>query len=121
MPYLMQMNVRAKGWELGSKTMVFGRGEDADIRIEDDAMSRKHFAIEFANGGHKVTDLDSANGTRLNENKVKTKALEAGDIIAAGNSKFCYEIGMSTMINQSEGKRGQSIKSELQDIYKQFE
>ena len=124
MPYLMHMNekgIATEGWELGRKTMVFGRGEDVDVRIDDETMSRRHFAIEFKDKGHEVTDLESGNGTRLNNVKVQNKALAAGDVIQAGQSLFRYDVGMSTMINQAEDKSGRTIRSQLKDLYSQFE
>ena len=124
MPYLMQIDddgTMPQGWELEKNITVFGRGEDADVQIKDDTMSRKHFAIECKDGDYKVTDLESVNGIRHNNSKVKTGILAPGDIIEAGCSKFSYDIGMSTMINQAQDESGRDIKSELKDIYKQFE
>jgi len=124
MPYLMQMDDNedmTRSWELGNETMIFGRSEDADIQIEDETMSPKHFAIQSKDGGHEVRDLEGGSGTRLNDGEIKSQALAATDIIEAGSTKFYYDVGMSTMINKAEEETGRTIKSELQDIYKQFE
>ena len=124
MPYLMQQDQRGvtvQGWELGPTTKVFGRGEEADMQIADDAMSRKHFAIEFQDGGHQVVDQNSTNGTRLNDERVRAKRLKAGDVIRAGNTKFVYDIGTSTMIKEVEKESGRDIRSELHDIYKKLD
>lgn len=124
MPYLMQMRengVVAQGWELSKQPMTFGRGEDVDVCLDDQAMSRTHFVIEFVDDVHQVRDLGSSNGLLVNGGKVKATPLTAGDLIKAGGTTFRYDIGMATMINQAENLSGRSIKNELKDIYKQFE
>lgn len=55
---------RIKYMESGERLIV-GRGEDADIEIDNDYISRKHFAIEKAGLSYAVTDLGSMNGTKF--------------------------------------------------------
>lgn len=124
MPYLMQMDdkgVMAQGWELGESTKVFGRDDQADVTIGDAAMSRKHFAVTFREGRHEITDLSSSNGIRLNGDYVTNTALRAGDVIEAGKTKFYYDIGMDTMINQDGGQLGRNVQNELRDLYAELE
>ena len=44
---------------------VIGRGTDADIRLEDDMISRKHCELSWDGNRMTVRDLDSTNGTFL--------------------------------------------------------
>lgn len=49
---------------IGSAPMVIGRGKDADIRVNDEMMSRRHLEIRpYRNNGVKIRDLGSTNGT----------------------------------------------------------
>ena len=124
MPYLMQMDgkgVMAQGWELSESTMVFGRGEDADITIPDGAMSRRHFVISFRGGQHEVTDLESANGILVNDDQTAIDTLKAGDVIQAGKTKFYYDVGMQTMVAQQAGRVGSSVKNELKELFDELE
>ena len=63
--------------------LVIGRSEEADIRIDDASVSRKHAVLELADGELRIEDLGSANGT-----KVGGRKLAAGEAvtIALGES-----------------------------------
>ncbi len=59
---------------------------DADIRIRDMTISKRHASLE-ASGGHIVfKDLDSTNGSIVNGKEVKEIELLGGDIIQLGNT-----------------------------------
>ena len=45
--------------------IIIGRGEDATLRIDDPGLSRRHALLEQGEGGWRVTDLASRNGTLL--------------------------------------------------------
>lgn len=68
-------------------SVIVGRSEIADLRIEDSMMSRQHFAIEKNEEVLAVVDLDSVNGTFVNGVKIGSRTfLNSGDRITAGNS-----------------------------------
>jgi diguanylate cyclase (GGDEF)-like protein len=72
---------------------VIGRGTQATIHMSDDGVSRRHARIVMANGVLRVEDLDSANGTFINGEKVTSHALQDGDKIQFGSTtilKFTY-------------------------------
>lgn len=66
--------------------------EGADLAVEDAQMSRTHFEIDLSDGFHILRDLDSRNGTYLNNDptRVGEKVLMAGDVITAGASLFVF-------------------------------
>src|SRR5690349_15681167 len=53
----------AKRWELGDEPIAVGRGELANVVINDATLSRRHFLIEPENGSYFIKDLASQNGT----------------------------------------------------------
>ena len=57
--------------------LVIGRSEEADIRINDGSVSRKHAVLHLAAGELRIEDLGSANGT-----KVGGRKLAAGESVA---------------------------------------
>lgn len=70
-----------------------GRADDADLRIADDCVSRKHARIGAApsQGGTALTvrDLGSANGTFVNGERILSDHLLApGDLIEIGNTRI---------------------------------
>src|SRR5690349_12029146 len=65
--------------------VVIGRASDADIRLNDDDISRRHARLTVAkNGDVTITDLGSTNGTYVNAAKILEQALHDGDKIQLG-------------------------------------
>lgn len=67
-----------------------GRESVCDLQIKNIAVSRKHCRIVCEGEWFVVEDLDSHNGTFVNELPVKKRRLEHGDRIRAGNALFMF-------------------------------
>ncbi len=62
-----------------------GRDETADISLQDPEMSRRHVRISWQDGGYILEDLNSTNGTFLNDTRVTAaQRLSPGDKIRMG-------------------------------------
>jgi len=70
-----------------------GRGIDADVPIGSDAVSRRHAMLEHRETGWVVIDLDSTNGTWVNDLSVTEAMLASGDNIQVGDTIFKYLAG----------------------------
>ena len=87
---------RAAGrlYRLNEAHMVVGRGSDAQIRIEDEGISRRHIEFVVGHAGQvMVRDLGSLNGTFVNGEKKAEHYLADGDRISIGSTtilKFSY-------------------------------
>lgn len=62
-------------------TMVLGRSEKCDLVVNDEHMSRRHAEINLRDGVLRIIDLNSSNGTRVNNVKITEKVLKPGDKI----------------------------------------
>jgi two-component system, cell cycle response regulator len=60
---------------------VIGRASDADIRVQDDGVSRRHSKIVQASGEVWIEDMGSANGTYIEDSRVERRLLRDGDKI----------------------------------------
>ncbi|MCX5746714.1 MAG: GGDEF domain-containing protein [Proteobacteria bacterium] len=72
---------------------VLGRGLEADVRLIEAKMSRKHCRVVIENGETFIEDLGSANGTYVNGARIARKKLSDGDKIQVGETtilKFTY-------------------------------
>jgi FHA domain-containing protein len=69
---------------------VLGRGTDADIRLPDTGVSRKHADVQLEGGTVTVEDLGSTNGTLVNGRRVGRQDLADGDVIRIGHSVLVY-------------------------------
>jgi hypothetical protein len=72
--------------------VVLGRGDHAQIRLDDPYASARHAHI-FAQGGIlAIEDLGSTNGTYLNEELLETpRPLHPGDRVRIGDSELSFE------------------------------
>jgi hypothetical protein len=71
---------------------VLGRGDAAEIRLDDPYASSRHARIVLQGGVVVVEDLGSTNGTYLNEELLQGLApLHHGDRVRIGDSEFTYE------------------------------
>jgi hypothetical protein len=68
--------------------IVIGRAKEADLRLGDPNVSRRHAAIYVEDGVVMVEDLDSTNGTLVNGYPVSTTRLDENDILNIGNCKM---------------------------------
>ena len=82
-PYLIIISGHHVGklFHLDSDEMVAGRTPDCGIWIEDNAISRKHFRIQRTGGTFIIEDLNSTNGTYINNRRVASAILKSGDKI----------------------------------------
>lgn len=62
-----------KTLELEGETLTFGRGEKADVQIEDLSLARVHFRLSFEAGRWWVEDLESPAGTWLDDAQLRSK------------------------------------------------
>lgn len=64
---------------------IVGRGEEADLRLSEITVSRRHASVRLDGHTVVVSDLDSANGTFVNGERIfeGTRA-EDGDLIRFG-------------------------------------
>jgi len=70
--------------ELVPATISFGKAEENDIFLEDEAISSYHGNFSYLSGKYIVTDLDSTNGTKINGQKITKHSLKDGDKISVG-------------------------------------
>jgi len=77
-------------FELDRESCVVGRGPGVDLALEDTAISRQHAAFELTAGGHRVRDLGSTNGVRVNGAPVDVADLKHGDRVGLGEHVLQY-------------------------------
>ncbi len=87
-----RLEVGGQGYPLVRAITVLGRGTDADIRVEDPGVSRKHCEIVVGTPA-VVRDLNSTNGTFVNGQKVSEVALEDGAVVKIGGTSLVYRSG----------------------------
>ncbi|HWC79927.1 MAG TPA: DUF3662 and FHA domain-containing protein [Pseudonocardiaceae bacterium] len=69
---------------------VVGRGQDADFRLPDTGVSRRHLEITWDGQSAMLADLGSTNGSTVNGQAVQTWQLADGDVIRIGHSSLVF-------------------------------
>jgi pSer/pThr/pTyr-binding forkhead associated (FHA) protein len=71
---------------------ILGRGDGADIRLDDPFASSRHARLVPQGGVIVLEDLGSTNGTFLNDELVQgPQPLHPGDRVRIGDSEFTYQ------------------------------
>jgi pSer/pThr/pTyr-binding forkhead associated (FHA) protein len=76
--------------ELRKAVTHLGRGFSADLRIEDQSVSRRHAVLVDRSGGVRILDDRSANGTFVNGRRVTEATLRDRDVIRLGRVVLVY-------------------------------
>ncbi|PKQ28575.1 MAG: hypothetical protein CVT63_01970 [Candidatus Anoxymicrobium japonicum] len=77
-------------FDLGRKVAQIGRIADNDIVLPDPNVSRVHARVEWRDGAYFVSDLESTNGTWVNEERVSGKKLQENDVIRLGSTRLIF-------------------------------
>ncbi|MEE2903390.1 MAG: FHA domain-containing protein [Myxococcota bacterium] len=101
---------------LQSGENIIGRLEDCDVPVLHESISRQHARISLRTGETIVEDLQSSNGTFVNDEKVKESGLSNFDLLKVGNVEFRLELpaqyqGASRSIKKllPKGKRANKV------------
>jgi anti-sigma regulatory factor (Ser/Thr protein kinase) len=70
--------------------LVLGRGKGVDLLLLDPSISREHSSVYPEGEEYILEDLDSANGTFVNDEPVTRKILEEGDLIRLGTKLIIF-------------------------------
>lgn len=82
--------------------IVVGRSPEAEVRIEDEAVSWNHLEIELRGEVLMATDLDSRNGTALNGEPLdRPRRLGDGDTLIVGDHRLEISTGSVTPVGET--------------------
>jgi two-component system, cell cycle response regulator len=80
-------------YKITAESTVIGRGQQADIQVIDEGISRRHAEIVHEGDHIVIRDLGSTNGTYCNGDKIGEHHLSDGDKIQVGSTtilKFTF-------------------------------
>lgn len=82
---------KGKTYYLNRNRTFFGRGTDNDVVLLDIAVSRRHARIDRHVEGFRLVDLQSSNGSQVNERRITEAELFDGDVVQLGESPMTFE------------------------------
>jgi diguanylate cyclase len=87
---------------LGTQPLECGRALDTGLPLDDDAASRRHARFAWTGSGFVVRDLESTNGTWVNDDSVVERILRDGDQIKVGRTIFKFIYGGNIELSYHE-------------------
>lgn len=91
--WIVALNGDHKGedFRLKAGKNVIGTASDCDIVLTDKKVSRKHCTIRYEGGEFQIADLDSSNGSFVNEDRIQKHDLIDNDILKLGDIQFKFK------------------------------
>ena len=105
-PRLTAISGRLKGsvFTIEALPVVIGRDTTATLCIADASVSRRHSQIQKEAEQFVIQDLESLNGTFINDVPVKQRKLQHGDRVRIGDSQFIF------LLQDSDIKSGNAVR-----------
>jgi diguanylate cyclase (GGDEF)-like protein len=82
-----------KRFPLDKKEIILGRGADSDVQVDRDSVSRRHARLFREGSTWMVEDLQSTNGSYVNDVPVQRSALRDNDFLKIGAAIFKFLTG----------------------------
>jgi len=70
---------------------TIGRSRDSSVSIPHRSVSKTHLELERTSAGYSFRDLESKNGTFLNEERRQNGVLRDGDVIRVGKVRITFK------------------------------
>lgn len=107
---LMFENRLVKEVPIGSRPVTIGRSPDNDLPVDNLAVSNHHARVYYEGGRLVVEDLDSLNGTFVNDLRVERATLHDGDAIWIGKHHIKVDATADTAIPWDTGRKAAAPK-----------
>lgn len=106
MPVLRVRNGPDKGrtYEITDEPITVGRDSSETIQILDQGASRRHSEVFRVGEMCFIRDLESKNGTFVNDERISEELLQVGDKIRIGNTIFVFDEGGASMEAKAAGR-----------------
>ena len=91
-----------KRLQLGTAPFEIGRSARNDLPIDQESVSRHHARLTFDGTDYWVQDLNSTNGTYVNDDLVREQRLHDGDQIHVGRSILKFMTGENVELQYHE-------------------
>jgi hypothetical protein len=97
--WLPTLEVNGQRYLLKVGQTSVGRDASAEIQVQDNGLSRQHFAIIWDGRNAAAKDLGSTNGTFVAGRKITEVAISADTQIQAGSNTFVFKVVARTVNN----------------------
>lgn len=86
------VEVNGSRHSVGRSGLVIGRGTEADLRISDPGVSRRHVQFSVDASGVSVRDLGSTNGMSVDGQRLSRGPVRDGSVVKIGNTTLTVHV-----------------------------
>lgn len=83
---------KARGGVFGKGRLLLGRTESCDLIVNHDAISAVHAVLEITDNKVMLYDMNSTNGTYINDAKIIAKEIHVGDFFRLADVEFEFQV-----------------------------
>jgi len=87
---VVTLTVAGRTHEITEPSVILGRSREADVRVADVNVSRKHAELRQEGAGYWIVDLGSTNGLEVNGKRTDRSRVRDGDRITMGSTEIVF-------------------------------
>lgn len=91
---VVTLTVAGRKHEITKPRVVLGRSREADVRVADVNVSRRHAELRQEGAGYWIVDLGSTNGLELNGKRTDRARVRDGDRITMGSTEIVFGLSL---------------------------
>lgn len=80
-----------RDFKIAKRKVSIGRSPESDVVLDYDQVSEKHASIRLFEDGLYITDLDSSNGTFVNDKEITRQKLIDNDVLNIGSTSMKFK------------------------------
>ncbi|HIN94425.1 MAG TPA: FHA domain-containing protein, partial [Planctomycetes bacterium] len=88
--FVIQGPDRGRRYELAEVSVTIGRESSNGIQLHDTEASRRHVELRKNEGSYELVDLESSNGTFVNNARIEQRLLQNGDRVEIGRTRMIF-------------------------------
>jgi hypothetical protein len=87
---VVTLTVAGRAHEVTTPSVVLGRSREADVRVADVNVSRRHAELRQEGAAYWIVDLGSTNGLEVNGKRTQRARVRDGDRITIGSTEIVF-------------------------------
>ena len=88
--FVIQGPDRGRRYELAEVSVTIGRESSNGIQLHDTETSRRHVELRKNESSYELVDLESSNGTFVNNARIEQRLLQNGDRVEIGRTRMIF-------------------------------
>ena len=88
--FVIQGPDRGRRYELAEVSVTIGRESSNEIQLHDTEASRRHVELRKNESTYELVDLESSNGTFVNNARIEQRLLQNGDRVEIGRTRMIF-------------------------------